>query len=150
MDEPTANLDPEASKTVREFILELKKEKRTIFLNTHNLDEAQWICDRIAILNTKLMATGTPDELERRVGSKTTVVQLERWTDAVTDAMKKRFPDAKVSVEGAKMTVEIADAEMSTPDIVETVVRAGGRVRFAGVVGSTLEDTYLRLVRREQ
>jgi ABC-2 type transport system ATP-binding protein len=46
MDEPTANLDPESAKTVREFILELKKEKKTIFLNTHNLDEAQRICDR--------------------------------------------------------------------------------------------------------
>ena len=53
MDEPTANLDPEASKTVRDFILDLKKEKRTNFLNTHNLDEAQRICDKIAILNTK-------------------------------------------------------------------------------------------------
>ena len=54
MDEPTANLDPESAKTVREFILELKKEKKTIFLNTHNLDEAQRVCDRIGILNTKL------------------------------------------------------------------------------------------------
>ncbi len=47
MDEPTANLDPESAKTVREFILQLKAEKKTIFLNTHNLDEAQRICDRI-------------------------------------------------------------------------------------------------------
>ncbi len=46
LDEPTANLDPEAAKTVRDFILELKKEKKTIFLNTHHLDEAERICDR--------------------------------------------------------------------------------------------------------
>jgi len=65
MDEPTANLDPESAKTVREFILELKKEKKTIFLNTHNLDEAQRICDRIAILNTKLRVIGTPDYLKK-------------------------------------------------------------------------------------
>ena len=70
MDEPTANLDPESAKTVRDFILELKKEKRTIFLNTHNLDEAQRICDRIAILNTKLRVTGTPEELEDAVRGK--------------------------------------------------------------------------------
>ena len=57
MDEPTANLDPESAKTVREFILKLKSEKKTIFLNTHNLDEAQRICDRIGILNTKLIIT---------------------------------------------------------------------------------------------
>ena len=60
MDEPTANLDPESAKTVRDFILELKREKRTIFLNTHNLDEAQRICDKIAILNTKLILRQAP------------------------------------------------------------------------------------------
>ena len=65
LDEPTANLDPESSKIVRDFILDLKKEKRTIFLNTHNLDEAQRICDKIGIFNTKLMAIGSPEELER-------------------------------------------------------------------------------------
>jgi len=66
MDEPTANLDPESAKTVRDFILEMKKAKKTIFLNTHNLDEAQRICDRIGILKTKLMALGTPAQLEHR------------------------------------------------------------------------------------
>ena len=60
MDEPTANLDPESAKTVREFILDLKKQKKTIFLNTHNLDEAQRVCDKIGVLNTRLMALGTP------------------------------------------------------------------------------------------
>src|SRR5579863_4709045 len=82
LDEPTANLDPEASKTVRDFILGLKKEKKTIFLNTHNLDEAQKICDRIAILNTKLMALGTPEELERSVSGRKTVIHLEQVSDA--------------------------------------------------------------------
>lgn len=55
LDEPTVNLDPEASKTVRDFLIELKEQKKTIFLNTHDLDEAQRICDRIGILNTKLV-----------------------------------------------------------------------------------------------
>ena len=150
MDEPTANLDPEAAKTVRDFILELKKEKRTIFLNTHNLDEAQRICDRIAILNTKLMATGTPDELERMVGNRKTVVKLERASDQVVDAVQKRFPTAKILVDGLQLEIDLPDAETKTPDIVQAVVQAGGRVHFAGVVGSTLEDTYLKLVRRDQ
>lgn len=64
MDEPTANLDPEASKTIRDFIVELKKEKRTIMLNTHNLDEAQRICTRIGILKTRMIAIDTPDNLQ--------------------------------------------------------------------------------------
>ena len=150
MDEPTANLDPEASKTVRDFILDLKKEKRTIFLNTHNLDEAQRVCDRIAILNTKLMATGSPEELERMVGNRKVQIKLEKVSDAMLDAVQKAFLNAKISVDGAQVTVELPDAELRTPDIVQAVVKAGGRVHFAGTVGSTLEDTYLKLVRSEQ
>jgi ABC-2 type transport system ATP-binding protein len=150
MDEPTANLDPESAKTVRDFILELKKERRTIFLNTHNLDEAQRVCDRIAILNTKLMATGTPAELERMVGHGKIVIELERPNAAALAALEKRFPGAIVRVDGVKITVDAEKPEEQTPDLVETVVRAGGRVQFAGVVGSTLEDTYLKLVRRGQ
>src|SRR2546427_1535817 len=89
MDEPTANLDPESAKTVRDFILDLKKQKRTIFLNTHNLDEVQKVCDRIAILNTKLMALGTPEELERPVSGKKTVIQLEQVNDAILASLRK-------------------------------------------------------------
>lgn len=61
LDEPTANLDPESSRVVRDFILKLKKEGKTIFFNTHNLDEAQRICDRIGILKTKLLTVNTPE-----------------------------------------------------------------------------------------
>jgi ABC-2 type transport system ATP-binding protein len=147
MDEPTASLDPESSKTVRDFILELRKEKRTIFLNTHNLDEAQRICDRIAILNTKLMATGTPSELQRLVGMRRTVLQLERVTDAIVDAIRIRLPKAKVDADGNKLSVETAEPESQTPDIVEAIVHVGGRVKYAAVEGSTLEETYLKLVR---
>ena len=86
LDEPTANLDPEASKTVRDFILELKKEKKTIFLNTHNLDEAQRICDRIAILNTKLMVVGVPETLMESVQGRKVSVKLAEVNEAVLTA----------------------------------------------------------------
>ncbi|MDG6902427.1 MAG: ABC transporter ATP-binding protein [Nitrososphaerota archaeon] len=150
MDEPTANLDPESAKTVRDFILELRKEKRTIFLNTHNLDEAQRICDKIAILNTKLMATGSPEELERMVGSRKIVVQLETVTDLMLHAVQKKYLEVKISVEDLKVTFEMADAEARVPDVVQLLVQAGARVHYAGTVGSTFEDTYLKLVRRNQ
>ncbi len=77
LDEPTANLDPEAAKTVRDFILDLKREKRTIFLNTHNLDEAERLCDRIGILKTKLIAVDSPKNLERSLYNRKTIVHLE-------------------------------------------------------------------------
>ena len=148
MDEPTANLDPEASKTVRDFILQLKKEKKTIFLNTHNLDEAQRICDRVAIMNTSLRAIGTPQELERSVSGKKTVIGLEQQVnDAVLVALKK-LPLKNLSTSGDTITFDVENPNKENSPVIEAIVLAGGHVRSINVVGSTLEDTYLKLVRK--
>ncbi len=149
MDEPTANLDPESAKTVRDFILDLKKEKRTIFLNTHNLDEAQKICDKIAILNTKLMAIGTPEELERSASGRTTVVQLVQVSDAILAALRK-LPVRNMVVEGNKLTFDVMDPEKENVAIVDAIYGAGGHVQTVTVVGSTLEEAYLKLVRLDE
>ncbi len=146
MDEPTANLDPESSKAVREFILELKKKKKTIFLNTHNLDEAQRICDRIGILNTKLMAVGTPQELERSVHGRKTVIQLRQVNEAILDSLKK-LQFKNVVREGNKLTVDVINPEEENPDMVNAIVAAGGRIETVNVLSSSLEDAYLKLVK---
>jgi ABC-2 type transport system ATP-binding protein len=148
MDEPTANLDPEASKTVRDFILELKKEKKTVFLNTHNLDEAQRICDRIAILNTRLMAIGAPADIEKSVQGRKTVIRVEQATDAVLSALRQ-LPARNLVVDGNKLTVDVTDPDRENGAIVAAVVRAGGQVQSIAVEGSSLEDAYLKLVREE-
>ena len=147
MDEPTANLDPEAAKTVRDFILDLKKEKRTIFLNTHNLDEAQRICDRIAILNTSLRAVGSPEELERSVSGRKTVIQLVEVTETILSALK-RLPLGNLTVDGNRLTIDVTNPESENAAILDAIFRAGGNVVSAEVTGSTLEDAYLKLVRR--
>ncbi|HEV2389442.1 MAG TPA: ABC transporter ATP-binding protein, partial [Nitrososphaerales archaeon] len=146
MDEPTVNLDPESAKTVRDFILELKKEKKTVFLNTHNLDEAQRVCDRIAILNTKLMAIGTAEELERSVRGRQTVIQLGQVNDAIMTAMG-RLTTGKVTREGNSLTVDVLSPEKENPDIVRAIVGAGGDIQSVSTSTSTLEDAYLKLVR---
>jgi ABC-2 type transport system ATP-binding protein len=149
MDEPTANLDPESAKTVRDFILDLKKEKRTIFLNTHNLDEAQRICDKIAILNTKLMAVGTPQELERSVSGRKTVVQLEQVNDLILAALRK-LTLGNIAVDGNTLTIDVTNPEKENITISDAIFRAGGHIQSVTVVGSTLEDAYLKLVREEK
>jgi ABC-2 type transport system ATP-binding protein len=149
MDEPTANLDPEASKTVRDFILQLKKEKKTIFLNTHNLDEAQRICDRVAIMNTSLRAIGTPQDLERSVSGKKTAIGLEQQAnDAVLAALKK-LPLKNLSTNGDTITFDVQNPDKENSPVVEAIVLAGGHVKSINVVGSTLEETYLKLVRNQ-
>jgi ABC-2 type transport system ATP-binding protein len=148
LDEPTANLDPEASKVVRDFILELKREKRTIFLNTHNLDEAERICDRVGILKTRLVTVGSPEQLRTSLQGRRTVVQLERMSDAVVSAVKGLGLTAVV--EGNNLIINVDDPEKENPAITEKVVGAGGRVQFITELSPTLEDVYLKLVRENR
>jgi ABC-2 type transport system ATP-binding protein len=147
LDEPTVNLDPESAKTVREFILDLKRQKKTIFLNTHNLDEAQRICDKIGILNTKLRAIGTPQELEQSVSGRKTVIVLEQVNDVILNALKK-LSLKNLTSDDNKIIFDVVDPDKEDSPVVETIVLAGGHVRSINVVGSTLEDTYLKLVRK--
>ncbi len=149
MDEPTANLDPESAKTVRDFILELKTHKKTIFLNTHNLDETQRICDRIAILNTRLVALGTPQKLEHSIGPRKTVIQLKQVNSGIINAVEK-LSIGKVTQDGNKIAVELADPDENNPFVVQAIVGAGGKVQTVSVSSSSLEEVYLKLVREQQ
>jgi len=147
LDEPTANLDPEAAKTVRDFILELKKEKRTIFMNTHNLAEAERVCDRIAVLKTKLIRVGSPEDLERSISSRKTVVQLESIVDSVLGAVKKLSAVKNVSTSENKLILDMDDPDKDNPQLVKAIVAAGGNIQYVTELRSTLEDVYLKLVR---
>lgn len=150
LDEPTANLDPEASKTVRDFILQLKEEKKTtIFLNTHNLDEAQRVCDKIGIFNGKLMATGTPAELEESVWGNRTVIQLEEVTGTVL-AVLDELPLKNMVIEENTLTIDVTEPEEENPVIINAIVSAGGKIQYVTRLSSTLEDAYLKFVRQER
>ncbi|HTY75183.1 MAG TPA: ABC transporter ATP-binding protein [Candidatus Nanoarchaeia archaeon] len=146
LDEPTASLDPEASRTVRDFILELKKQKRTIFLNTHLLDEAEKICDRVAILKTHLIAIGTPQELRRSLSGRKIKVQVQRVDNAILDAIKKIGFQVSEATD-ISLVVDVSDPEKENPTILKAIEAAGGHVQFVTEIGSSLEDVYLKLVR---
>jgi ABC-2 type transport system ATP-binding protein len=146
MDEPTANLDPEASKAVRDFILELKKENRTIFLNTHNLDEAQRICDRIGILKTRLLIIGTPQQLKESLWGVKTEIQLVQVNDAIVSAVKK-VTTHKVEISDNKLIIDVGNIDTAIPTIIEAIVSAGGRIQSVTELNPTLEDVYLKTVK---
>jgi len=144
-DEPTVNLDPESSKVVREFILKLKQEGKTILINTHNLDEAQRICDRIGILNTRLLAVNTPEELEKTVWGSKTVIQVEEVNDRILAAARKLEPK-DLKVEENRIILALTDPEKENPDFVQAVVSAGGRVQYVTELNPGLEETYLKVI----
>jgi ABC-2 type transport system ATP-binding protein len=147
LDEPTANLDPEASKTVREFIVQLKEEKRTIFINTHNLDEAERLCDRIAILKSKLVVVDSPKNLEHSLYNRKTIVHLDRVSEAVLAAAKGVDAVKNARVSDNKLILDIDEPEQINPQVVRAIVEAGGNIQYVTELRSTLEDVYLKLIR---
>jgi ABC-2 type transport system ATP-binding protein len=146
LDEPTTGLDPEASRLVREFIEGLRGEGRTIVLNTHNLDEADRLCDRIGVLNSRLLALDTPAALRREVFGRKVVFHLAdllpEYEAKITDFA---FVDAVEAVDG-KLVVTLDDPETHNPAIVAALVNAGAQVQFVGEIRQSLEDVYLHLV----
>jgi ABC-2 type transport system ATP-binding protein len=145
LDEPTANLDPEGAKTVRDFLLQLKGEKRTILLNTHQLAEAERVCDRVGIMHTRLIAVGSPDGLRGTGSSPATSVQLAVVTDAVVSAVRA-VRRADVTVAGNTLTVPVGKPERDNPELVKAIVAAGGDIQFVSGVVPSLEETYLKLL----
>jgi ABC-2 type transport system ATP-binding protein len=146
MDEPTANLDPESAKTVRDFILELKKESRTIFLNTHNLDEAQRICDRIGIIKTRLLRIGTPEQLRESLAKPKTQIGLAQVNEALLNSLRKLIPN-RIEASGNKLIIDVTDPDKENPAIIAAITSIGGQVREVSQLVPTLEDVYLQIVR---
>ena len=147
LDEPTANLDPEASKTVRDFVLGLKKEKHTIFLNTHNLDEAERLCDRIAILKTRLIVVDSPKNLEHSLYNRKTIVHLENVTASVLAAVRELSVVKGLKTSENKLIFDMDNPEKDNPELVRAIVAAGGNIQYVTELRSTLEDVYLKLIR---
>jgi ABC-2 type transport system ATP-binding protein len=146
LDEPTANLDPESAKTVRDFILEIKEQGRTIFLNTHNLDEAQRICDRIGILKTKLLILGTPEQLRESLSKPKTEIRLAQVPEALVSALRKLVPN-KIEVSDNKLIIDVMDPDRENPTIIAAITSTGGQVREVTQIIPSLEDVYLQIVK---
>ena len=149
LDEPTSGLDPEASHMVRDFLLELKKEGRTIFLNTHNLDEAQRVCDRIGILKRRLLAIGTPENLARQYFGRTTVVHLKNLSSEMSAAVRGMPSVLDVREVEGRMLIDLEDPAKQNPLIVERLASMGGQIMYVNELRHGLEDIYLKLVREQ-
>lgn len=146
LDEPTAGLDPEAARLVRNFISELRQEGRTIFICTHNLDEADKLCDRIGVFKTHLLMVDTPHNLRSQLFGRKVVFHLREINESITSVVQD-LPFVKdTRIIDKKLLVTIDDPESNNPDIIRALVAAGADVQFVGELRRSLEDVYLRLV----
>jgi ABC-2 type transport system ATP-binding protein len=146
LDEPTSALDPEAAKLVRDFIEELKTEGTTIFLCTHNLDEADRLCERIGIFKTSLITVDTPANLRQRLYGRKIVIHL-RTVDPNWVEMVKGLPFVKEAqaVEN-RLVIGLDQPEEHNPVIIRRLVEAGADLQFVGELRHSLEDVYLQMI----
>jgi ABC-2 type transport system ATP-binding protein len=147
LDEPTAGLDPEGAHLVREFIAELKKEGRTIFLCTHNLEEADHLCDRVGVFKTRLLVVDTPKKLRASVFGRKVIFHLRTANEVIAEDIRKLPYVREVKVIENKLVVTLDEPESRNPEIVRSLVKAGADIQFVGELRHSLEDVYLQLVK---
>jgi len=151
-DEPSTGLDPEAQRMVRDLILRLsKEEKRTVFLNSHDLDEVQRICTRIAILQKgEIKAYDTVEILRKKFSKPVVEIALadgeeaERASDIISSL------DFVSDCERKNARITVALQEKSPSALLNTLIGEGINVEELKKVDKSLEDVYLDIVRHEE
>ena len=148
LDEPTAGLDPVAAREVHELIDGLRKQGVTIFLTTHRLEEAERLCDRVAILNTTLRTIGRPSELRDQLFAKSITV---RTLNPLADPGKVFTGLTAVDSwrqEGTTGTyvLAVSDPSAAAPVATRALVAAGADVLSIAESHHSLEEVYLELI----
>ena len=147
LDEPTSGLDPVAARDVHQMIDELRGRGVTIFLTTHRLEEAERLCDRVAILNTTLRMIGRPDELRDRLFARTITARI-----AVPLVHPNGVLAGLPAVEGWRpdgdgcYVLTVSDPAVAAPALTRALVAAGADVLSVSESRHSLEDVYLQLV----
>ncbi len=153
LDEPTSGLDPEAAKLVHDFIAELKSEGRTIFMCTHNLDEADRLCDRVGMMKQRLLVVDSPQNLRQRLFGRKVVFHLKQmqppYMQVVQTLPFARDVQCLTTETGDKLVVALDQPETQNPVIVRKLVEAGAEIQFVGELRHSLEEVYLSLLNRE-
>jgi ABC-2 type transport system ATP-binding protein len=153
LDEPTAGLDPESAKEIRDMMAELsQREKCTILLSTHHLEDAEKLCRRVLIMNKgKVLLIGSPDELRQKISGEPVIeVALTRVTPQVLAVVKANTVAKEVKQQEATLLVSVQDSRVATPEIVRSIVEAQGQILSVNVLRPSLEEAYLKLIKGDQ
>ena len=150
LDEPTAGLDPESAHMVRNFIDSLKKEKTTVFLCTHNLEEASSLSDRVCIIKKKIIRIATLSELQNGDRGKRVEIVFRDDADKYTKLIKETSQIKNIQTDKNKAMLVIENPETSNPIILKKLVDSGAKIIYFNQIKASLEEIYLDLIRDEK
>ena len=148
LDEPTANLDPQTSRMVRDLLLDLRAQGRAVVISTHNLSEVERLADRVALLSCTLIAIGEPAALRRDVFGRRLRVRLASGYPPPKQlaAVAIHAGAHDVRVEKHELSMVLESLEAGTPAIVRRLVDAGAEIREVFEEQPALEEVYLKLL----
>ena len=149
LDEPTSGLDPEVTRTVRQLLDEKRAAGCAILMSTHNLDEAERLADRVAVLQERLLAIDRPEALRQRLTTGRLIVRIAGDASRYVDAARRAVPGIEVTMDGVALAVRLPSPEEQTPTLVAALVAAGARILEVRVEIPALEDVYLHLTQQE-
>lgn len=144
LDEPTSGLDPEITRSVRRLLDERRAAGCAILVSTHNLDEAERLADRVAVLQERLVALDEPAALRRRLTTGRVIVRLTGDPAPYLDVARR--VDAHAAVDGSTIVLRLSDAEGETPSLVRALAAAGAPIVAVRQEMPALEDVYLHLM----
>jgi ABC-2 type transport system ATP-binding protein len=147
LDEPTTGLDPQVRLEIRDLIEELRAEKRTILMTTHYIEEAERLCDRVAIIDAgKIIALGSPRELQEKSAEQSGIdITL---TKPLRDAVLPNFAEAissSVSENRRELRVRSARPARTLVDLVKWIDAGGYEIEDVHLKRPTLEDVFIEM-----
>lgn len=150
LDEPTSALDPEAARVVRDFVATLKGEGRTIFICTHNLDEADRLCDRVAVIKQRLIRVDAPETLRQGLYGRSVRVRLRERAPGLIPLVRE-LPFVTEVIETAEgLRVALNEPESHNPELIQALVAAGAAIQFVERESHSLEQVYFDLLRESE
>ena len=146
LDEPTAALDPEAAYVVREAIESMRRQGRTIVLATHNLDEADRLCDRVAFVRGGLLRIDSPAGLRGSLGGRGVEIGVVAPDEALVAAARSVPGVTAVEILDHRLVMATADPAAVTPALVRALVGAGADITAVHEHATTLEQVYFEVM----
>jgi len=146
LDEPTTGMDPNIRREVWRIIKDIKEEGKTVLLATHYMEEAEELCDRVAIINRgKIIDIGKPDELKKRAELKTMLsLEIHKDIKEAFETIRKKFNPEIIVREDNIIKLSIDKADEEPPKILEYLLKNGFNVIMMKVSPPTLEDVFIK------